>query len=403
MELSSLTALVQVAITLLVAALLHELTGVMAARFLVYWSRAWLALGVSLISVVVAMRIDSTYGTGTAISVVLLILYSLTEYIFGFFLWIGCRNYRNGALFTRRDLRYFLPFAFAAVILPLRFPNINDLFPVHSGVMAIWFCASAIACRRKSLAVPMLLGMRLLRISLYGLTVLFLHYAILVGWFCYHYPHIRFVHMEFSSLYDAAFEVGMAFGMILLATERVRYELEERNRMLAIVTEELQKAALTDPLTGLLNRRAYDRLASDPITTGGSIGIIDLNDMKPINDEYGHAVGDVALQLVARSLRIHFRVTDPLFRMGGDEFAVVMPTCPAEEMAYRLGKIEEGLRSQRIAGVERPIDLSISWGVAAFDSTCSFLDASAKADERMYAQKKKRKGTVRSNSSVISV
>ena len=403
MELSNLTALVQVTITLLVAALLHELTGVLASRFLFYWSRAWLALAVAHVSAVLSMWWELNFGLGTPVAIVLLVVYCLAEYAFGFLLWVGCRTYRTGEGFANRDLRFFVPFGIAGMVLPVWLPSLSVLFPAHSAFMAIWFLASAISCRRKTSQTPLLLGLRLLRLSLYGLTVLFFHYAILVGCLTYRYPHLRFAHMEFSSLYDAALEVGMAFGMILLATERVRCELEERNQKLAVATDELERAALTDSLTGLLNRRAFDRLSKDPTITHGSIGIIDLNDMKPINDEFGHAIGDVALQLIARSLRIHFRVTDPLFRMGGDEFAVVMPTCPAEEMAHRLGKIEEGLRGQRISRVDQPIDLSISWGVASFDASSPFLAASAKADERMYAQKKKRKGFIRSDSSVVTV
>ena len=400
MELGNWMALVQVAITLLIAALLHELTAIMSTRFLVYWSRAWLALAVALVAVVISNRIDVVSGHGTVGSILFQIVYCAAEYLFGFYLWIGCRNNQTGRECSPRDFRLLIVPGIAAVVLPLWFQSIGDLFMAHSAIMACFFLSAAYACRRQSKSDPMLLGMRLLRLSLYGLTILFAHYAVLVGWFAFRYPHLQLVHMEFSSLYDAGLEVSMAFGMVLLVTERIRGELLERNRKLAVATEELERVAKTDPLTGLLNRRAFDQLE---IESGfGAVAIVDVNDLKPLNDEFGHSNGDVALQLVARSMRIHFRVTDPLFRLGGDEFAIVMVGCLPEELASRLAKIDEALAGQRLPGVEKPIDVKISWGVAAFESLGDLKRSAAKADERMFVQKKKRKGSPRSSLSSVT-
>ena len=108
MDLSSLTTLVQIAITLLVAALIHELTGVLRARFLVYWSRAWLALAVALVAVIISIRIDAYSGLGTVSSILSLIVYCAAEYLFGFYLWIGCRNYQTGREYSPRDFRLLI-------------------------------------------------------------------------------------------------------------------------------------------------------------------------------------------------------------------------------------------------------------------------------------------------------
>jgi diguanylate cyclase (GGDEF)-like protein len=244
-------------------------------------------------------------------------------------------------------------------------------------------------------------GFGFIRPSLAGLTLLFAHYAIVLGVFRYNAGNRGFSYLNFSSVYDVLLEIGLAFGMVLLAAERVRVELEERNRKLAEAGEELAKAARTDPLTGLLNRRAFEEYAANADLPAGSVAILDINDLKPINDEHGHPAGDVALQLVARQLRIHFRVTDPMFRLGGDEYAVVMPAGTAEELAFRLSKIDQALAGQRLPGLDRPIDLAVSWGVAPYDSGEGLKAAAARADERMYAQKKKRKGGSRTNLSSV--
>jgi len=172
----------------------------------------------------------------------------------------------------------------------------------------------------------------------------------------------------------------------------MRAELEEKNRRLRAAAAELEQAARTDPLTGLLNRRGLAELLS---RTGGlaagCVASVDVNDLKPLNDKYGHASGDVMLQLVARGLRTLFRVTDPILRLGGDEFAVVMPGGSATEMAERLRQLDDSLRSQRLPGVDGPTDVGVAWGVATYTTAAEVTAALAAADEAMYEQKRQRK------------
>jgi diguanylate cyclase (GGDEF)-like protein len=403
MELSTLTTLVQMTGMLLVAALLHELTRILPGRFLSYWRWAWVGLVVSLFALLVSMQIDDALGINHPLSIVFLIIYGLTQYAFGFFLWAGCRNYTSDREIDSNDLPYVVAPAIAGVLLPVFYRNIGTLFPVHASVMALFFGASYYICRRETGTHGVPLGLRLIRLALIGLTLLFVHYFVMLGISGFSANDYGLSYLKFSSLFDASLEIGMAFGMVLLATERVRVELEERNHKLAAISTELEDAARTDPLTGLLNRRAFDEQTRNPAMGSGSVAILDLNDLKPLNDEFGHHTGDVALRLVARALRIHFRVTDPLFRMGGDEFAVVMPGCAADELAFRLGKIDDALAGQRIPGVDRPIDLSVAWGVAPYTSAAELASAATKADERMFAQKKKRKGGSRASLSSVSV
>jgi diguanylate cyclase (GGDEF)-like protein len=402
MDLSTISAIVQVAIIILVAALLHELSRVMSLRFLAYWSRGWLALAVGLTALVASFRLQTVFGEGNFGTVGLMMVYCFAEYLFGYLLWLGCRNYADGQRPAARDAKSMAAFAGLAVALPLAFPHIDQLFPCHAAVMACFFAIAAIESRAPTGEATMI-GGRVLRFALAGLAVLFAHYAFLIGWFAHAYPNYQLVHMEYSSLYDATLEVGLAFGMVLLGTERVRRELEERNRRLAEAAESLGRSARTDPLTGLLNRLAFEELKSDPAPVGpsGCVAVIDLNDLKPLNDRHGHRAGDVALQLVARSLRIHARVTDPIYRLGGDEFAVVLPECPLAELHDRLAQIDAALAGQRLPGIESPVDIAIAWGGAAYDSPVDFFAAVAAADDAMYDQKAGRKGSIRSRETIV--
>jgi diguanylate cyclase (GGDEF)-like protein len=224
------------------------------------------------------------------------------------------------------------------------------------------------------------------------LTILFLQYGIVVYWAVYiagFHQDDAPIYLQLSPVFDAIGELGLAFGMLLMAMERIRQELEDKNQQLADATRQLAHAARTDVLTGLLNRRGYEELAADKATQdySGSVVMIDVNNLKPLNDTYGHAAGDAALQLVARALRVYFRVTDPLFRTGGDEFLVILPGGNEQDVISRMLRIDDALTGQRLPGVDHALDLGIAWGVAEFRTGSELPIAVDKADRAMYVQK----------------
>jgi diguanylate cyclase (GGDEF)-like protein len=224
------------------------------------------------------------------------------------------------------------------------------------------------------------------------LTLLFMHYGPLLYWAVYvkDFDHSESpLYLQLSPVYEAFSELGLAFGMLLLATERVRAELEEKNRQLAEATAQLAIAARTDVLTGLYNRRGYEELLADKAGRPfiGSLVMIDLNNLKPLNDTHGHEAGDAALQLVARALRGSFRVTDPIYRLGGDEFLVVLPGGSSSDATTRMERIDRVLLGQRLPNVTGTVDLGIAWGVADFTSGDELPVAVGKADHAMLTRK----------------
>ncbi len=154
----------------------------------------------------------------------------------------------------------------------------------------------------------------------------------------------------FSLMANWRLEYNLRHSYLLLLTERLRrQDLSLRNL-------ELDELVRRDALTGLANRRAYDTwLATtwaQAVADRTMIGlvIIDIDNFKIFNDFYGHAAGDACLQTVARCLRDQLRGTSDLIaRLGGEEFAVLLPDLPVET----CGDIAERLRAA-IASLELP-------------------------------------------------
>ena len=173
----------------------------------------------------------------------------------------------------------------------------------------------------------------------------------------------------------------------------VYHDVSERRRLL----DEARAEADRDPLTGLLNHRAFQKRleeAADRARAGGAplaVAVLDLDNFKFFNDAYGHATGDEVLRRVADVLRAARRDGDALARFGGDEFALLMPGAGADaeggtgaeavraRLAARLGGV-----SYRPPGHDAPLPISLSVGVALFPAEADTrLGVVQLADERL--------------------
>ncbi len=163
----------------------------------------------------------------------------------------------------------------------------------------------------------------------------------------------------------------------------------------AVLFEEVQKLAITDPLTGLFNRRHFFELSHRDYERALrykrplSVIMLDIDHFKQVNDTYGHAAGDVVLQSVAERLSTSLRNTDIIGRYGGEEFVILMPETSgtnANLVAERLRLITEHTPTPTTAG---PVMICISLGVASFDyaTPSSFDELLLQADKALYAAK----------------
>ncbi len=141
--------------------------------------------------------------------------------------------------------------------------------------------------------------------------------------------------------------------------------------------ELLRTQALTDPLTGLYNRRHFQDSANAALRDGcrrgepTSIAYFDIDAFKSINDSFGHACGDEALCAFAHALRGHTRAGDIACRTGGEEFCVVLPRTDADQAAALARRVNDAIREARLGPRE---NLTVSVGVATSTSCDEVLD-----------------------------
>lgn len=134
--------------------------------------------------------------------------------------------------------------------------------------------------------------------------------------------------------------------------------------------ESLLSVALSDPLTGLLNRLAYERRLceewSRAIRTGMSVGVVvvDLDAFKRINDTFGHPAGDAVLRGVGHELEASMRSYDVVARFGGDEFVALCLGCSDGDIAIPVERIQQGINDMQLVFEERAIPVTVSIGAA---------------------------------------
>jgi diguanylate cyclase len=164
--------------------------------------------------------------------------------------------------------------------------------------------------------------------------------------------------------------------------------LDGRTVSLARRLEQTLLESETDPLTGLRNRRSWQRACRTEETRHHRLGdhasivMIDLDGLKQVNDREGHAAGDVMLCRAAGVVRGSSRQTDVVARLGGDEFAVLCPQTTASQARVYAERIRTELAA---AG------LSAGIGAATLDRTATMVETEAAADAAMYVDKRRRR------------
>ena len=161
--------------------------------------------------------------------------------------------------------------------------------------------------------------------------------------------------------------------------------------------EMVEVEANLDPLTDLFNRRSLERALKEFFTLckqskmSFSLVLIDLDDFKYVNDNYGHHVGDLVLAKVAKVLRTNMRAKDIVGRWGGDEFVAIMPNTDLENAKKVLERIKSKIEKIEILAEGKRFKVSISAGVVQCGENCqSLLDMIKEADRLMYMDKKKK-------------
>lgn len=194
---------------------------------------------------------------------------------------------------------------------------------------------------------------------------------------------------------------GELTGFLILGERKSEepYSTTDRNllqtvaRQLAITEaySRLEELARQDPLTAALNRHAYYSLIEKRGSRGdleaGCVAIVDLDELKKINDTMGHAAGDLAIRQAASAVRAVLRADDLVFRWGGDEFLAILFGISEELGRDRLSGVNEYLASH---GFPSAMPITVSIGIAPFANATELSSAIDEADRRMYENKVSR-------------
>lgn len=171
-------------------------------------------------------------------------------------------------------------------------------------------------------------------------------------------------------------------------------QLEQRKKLFNL--------AQTDPLTKTLNRRGFMEKSemelnrSQRYQTDLAILVLDIDLFKIINDNYGHATGDRALIAFTQACLESLRAIDVLGRVGGDEFAVLLPNIASEEVLIVAERIRQAIETSEVLNDDNiPVQMTSSIGVVMVSpEITSISDMLAQADEALYISKKKGRNRV---------
>lgn len=157
------------------------------------------------------------------------------------------------------------------------------------------------------------------------------------------------------------------------------------------IFQQLQKERNLDPLTGLLNRRALEerlkRLKQHSRSRQNAIILCDLDFFKQINDQYGHKVGDVALQHVTEIISKAVRKYDEICRMGGEEFLILLQDTPLDIAIQVAERIRSGIETTPLIQSGQVISMTGSFGISFFQHFDEFSQAAQQADLLLYQAK----------------
>lgn len=192
---------------------------------------------------------------------------------------------------------------------------------------------------------------------------------------------------ELAAIYLFTAALGLLVFTLMSYVRAQRVELVEGERR----ARELARA---DALTGLGNRRAFDEALDAELgrsrraSSTTSVGLIDVDGLKPINDRFGHLEGDRCLRATADAIRRTLRAGDQAFRWAGDEFAVLLPDTDLEGAGLATARIADEVLRTCAAADGTP--LSVSWGAAETSEGIGATELVGHADLELMAMKRER-------------
>ena len=171
-------------------------------------------------------------------------------------------------------------------------------------------------------------------------------------------------------------------------------EQKRTNEQIRQLNAQLERLAMMDDLTGLMNRRAFFIQGAKEISraqrhrTPLSLLMMDVDEFKTVNDRYGHAAGDRVLQHVSHKIVENVREMDMVARMGGEEFSMLLPGTGAADAVKLAERVRQAIERESCQLDDQSIDVTVSIGVASYNTDTSSLEAILReADDSLYRAK----------------
>ncbi|HEX9936742.1 MAG TPA: GGDEF domain-containing protein [Longimicrobium sp.] len=346
------------------------------------WTMGWVALVAALAGVGVQYAFPALMASEPLAPRAANLLYQTAKLLFVACLLAGTLNYVRGSR-PRAFLRWALPavLVYAVVSAILSGPFLNTVMVFQTPLVVGPFLACAWLLLRLP-ASRATLGSRTTGAVFVTIAALWVLYA---AAFAFEgVPAWRppdgplFFLLRYNSFFDLLLQVLLGYGMVVLLLEDVGRENADARSQLALAHDRLKQLSLYDPLTGALNRRAYDEGAALEALGArfGTALMLDMDNLKVVNDTLGHAAGDDLLRRLVETVRRSVRPLDRVYRWGGDEFLLLFPAARPEEVVLRV--------RDAIGTVE---GLEVSLGAAAFSGTEDLPAAIERADRAMYEEK----------------
>jgi len=206
---------------------------------------------------------------------------------------------------------------------------------------------------------------------------------------------------DFLHPHDRAF--GSSIWVTVFAVELILYAVGTVFLIFMLVSERVvtvhKTAASVDPLTGMFNRRGFSEACARVIDREANAGrpvtvlIFDIDHFKSINDRFGHPAGDEILRLFSAVVVNNLRISDLSGRIGGEEFAALLP-CPVDEGVIVAERVREAFEASGIVCDEGPVDTTVSIGVAGGPAGTELEVLLASADTALYQAKRSGRNRV---------
>lgn len=363
------------------------------------WAHAWVAVSVAVGAVVLRYVLFPLGPEAESLAPVrgLYVVYQFSKLLFFGLLLAGTQAYARGAWGGRAPRIWIVGaglFATASVVFAADL-NWVLTFQAAIAVVALSYCALTLG---RLPPVRRTLGSRVTTSIFALLAAVWAVYAVSFGTLVITGGaatiELLRIFPRYNSYIDVLLQMLLGYGMVVIYMEDARREVVDAHAELAVAHDRLRRLALYDGLTGCLNRRAFDEGIGleSARSTFGAVMVLDLDNLKFVNDVHGHAAGDDLLAHVAHVLRAHVRPLDRLYRWGGDEFLLVMPNAGVATAEHRIATTLLEAPLAKIGEGEATVAIQISVGVSDYASGAELEAAIDKADARMYQQKRERKG-----------